>query len=111
MIPNSPKFQYIKPLIPKFMTLVKKYQNPVIAAVVAAQTADAQIMLLMIYRRKQGYSVPVEKRGKYEFLSEDEKRLILYYYLEKKYSIYKIAKLLNRRPSTIYYFLKRAGLK
>ena len=113
MIPNSPKFQYIKPLLPRFFSLIRKYQNPVYAAVAVADTADAQVLLIMIYRRKQGYDTDnvIKKRGKYDFLSEDEKRLILYYYLEKKYSIYKIAKLLNRPVSTIYYFLKRVGLK
>ena len=110
MIPNSPKFQYIKPLLPRFFSLIRKYQSPVYAAVAIADNADSQIMLIMIYRRKQGYDVEM-KRNNYCFLSEDEKRLIVYYYKVKKYSIYKIAKLLNRRPSTIYYFLKRVGLK
>lgn len=111
MMPNTPRFQYIKPLIPKFIIAVRKYQNPVMAAVAIADNADAQILLILIFRRKQGYEVPIERKNKYEFLSEDEKRLIIYYYKVKKYSIYRIAKLLKRSTSTIYYFLKRTGLK
>ncbi|RLE64840.1 MAG: hypothetical protein DRJ47_06610 [Thermoprotei archaeon] len=45
----------------------------------------------------------------YRYLSNHEKKAIVALKMHG-FSIYEISKALNRHPSTIYYYLRRAGL-
>jgi len=113
MIPNSPKWlpsYMFSESLPKFIQLAKIY-GPVKASVMLYDTADAQILAILIYRRKQFPEVSnLMPRRNYRELTGYEKHAIVEMY-RRGFSIYAIAKRLNRPPSTIYYFLRRVGLK
>jgi len=113
MIPNSPRWlprSSFSRKLAKFIKLARIY-GPVIASVMSYDTADAQILAILIYRRKQYPEVSeyLMKRS-YRELTEYEKHVIVEMY-RSGFSIYAIAKKLNRPPSTVYYFLRRVGLK
>jgi len=113
MIPNNPKWlpsYMFSESLPKFMYLARVY-GPVKASVMLYDTADAQILAILIYRRKQYPEVSqMIRRRNYKELTSYEKYVIVEMY-RRGFSIYAIAKRLNRPPSTVYYFLRRVGLK
>lgn len=110
MIPNSPTFFHIKPYhIKKLYARLRRWRyNVALAAADVANTADAQILLIMIYWRNKGV-IELTRRC-YRNLTTEEKFTIMEMY-KAGYSIYAIAKKLDRPSSTIYYYLKRIGIK
>jgi len=74
----------------------------------ATDNADEQYGLLLFFYKCAGIKAP--SHHNYRKLSPDELAKIREWYIAGK-SIYAIAKALNRSPSTIYYALKRMGLK
>lgn len=84
--------------------------KPLHIMLITATTSDAeeQFALLTIYWKCCGLKHATAKN--YNKLSPSEIAKIREWYIAGK-SIYAIAKALNRHPSTIYYVLKRLGLK
>jgi len=74
----------------------------------ATDNADEQYGLLLFFYKCCGIKAP--SHHKYNKLSSNELAKIREWYIAGQ-SIYSIAKALNRHVSTIYYALKRMGLK
>jgi len=88
----------------------KATSMPIHLLIITATTSDAeeQFALLTVYWKAMGLKHATAKN--YNKLSPSEVAKIRELYIAGK-SIYAIAKALNRHPSTIYYTLKRLGLK
>jgi len=65
---------------------------------------EVQYALLLHYYKCLGIKLP--SHNNYKKISHEEAKTILEMY-SQNFSIYQIAKTLNRHPSTIYYFLKK----
>ena len=93
--------------LPKFFSLADRV-GPVEAAIrVFNYWPDAQVSAIMAFYRACG--VPLPHRN-YRTLTPEERENIVNMYLQGL-SVSQIAKHLNRHASSIYYFLKRLGLK